>query len=172
MKHLADEYKVVVSSPNPRDTFCYSPGILKLESGRMIATMDFGGSGICAFRIGVGRGVIRHIRVSNISIKQCLNIAQFCTSYNANGCANIEDVNFSNISAQNTDRCFDAFAKNGAYIRNITLENIRTSATVVNQIICYDGRIDNFNVRNLELAFADKKKELSAEGLVKQNCNF
>lgn len=46
MKHLAEDYKVVVSSPNPEDTYCYSPGILKLENGRIIASMDFGGTGV------------------------------------------------------------------------------------------------------------------------------
>jgi len=46
MKHLAEEYKVVVASPNSEDTYCYSPGILKLENGRIIATMDFGGTGV------------------------------------------------------------------------------------------------------------------------------
>ena len=46
MQHLADDYKIVVSSPSPKDIYCYSPGILKLESGRLIATMDFGGSGV------------------------------------------------------------------------------------------------------------------------------
>ena len=46
MKHLAENYKVVVSSPNPEDTFCCSPESLKFDNGRMITTMDFGGPGV------------------------------------------------------------------------------------------------------------------------------
>ena len=117
-------------------------------------------TGICAFRIGVGQGSIRHARISNIVVRQCMDIVQCCTAYNSHGCANIEDVNFSNISAENTDRCFDVFAKNGAFVKNITLENIRTTATIINQIRCDDGVIDNITVRNLELAFSDKAEEL------------
>jgi hypothetical protein len=46
MKHLAEDFKLVVRSPESKDTFCYSPGILKLDSGRLIATMDFSGPGV------------------------------------------------------------------------------------------------------------------------------
>lgn len=46
MKHLADDYSVVVQSPNPENVYCYSPGLLKTKSGRIIATMDFGGVGV------------------------------------------------------------------------------------------------------------------------------
>ena len=46
MEHLAEDFKLVVRSPESKDTFCYSPGILKLESGRLIATMDFSGPGV------------------------------------------------------------------------------------------------------------------------------
>ena len=46
MKHLADEYVTVVESPDPEHVWCYSPGLLRLESGRIIATMDFGGAGV------------------------------------------------------------------------------------------------------------------------------
>ena len=122
-------------------------------------------TGICAFRVGVGTGVIRHARISNIVIERCLQIAEFCTAYSEKGCANIEDVNFSGISAQNTDKCFDAFAKNGAYIKNVTMENIRTTSTLGNRIFCENGVIDGFTVRNAEIAFHDKTKELTPESL-------
>ena len=91
-------------------------------------------SGICAFRIGVGYGSIRHARISNIVIEQCLNIAQFCTAYNNYGRVYIEDVNFSNISAENTDRVTEAFADNDSMIKNVTMENIRSTSTTVNYI--------------------------------------
>lgn len=122
-------------------------------------------TGICAFRIGVGKGVIRHARISNITITHCLNIAQFCTAYNKIGCANIQDVNFSNISATNTDRCFQAFADNGAYIKNVIMENIRTTSTVRNYLECIEGEIENFTLRNVELNFSDKATELSKSEL-------
>ena len=118
-------------------------------------------TGICAFRIGVGFGTIRHARISNITVKQATNIVQFCTAYGNKGQANIEDVNFSNISATNTCRCFQAFANNGSYIKNVTLENIRSTSTVRNYIERNDGEIDNFNLRNVEINFHDASTDLS-----------
>lgn len=116
-------------------------------------------TGICAFRIGVGRGHIKHVRISNIVVRHCMDIIQLCTAYSPTCCVNIEDVNFSNISAENTDRCFDIFAKNGASIKDITIENIRTSSAIVSKIEREDGSIDNVTVRNVELKFADKVEE-------------
>ncbi|MBQ8409241.1 MAG: hypothetical protein IJY39_10310 [Clostridia bacterium] len=118
------------------------------------------GTGICAFRIGVGRGVIRHARISNITVTQCLDIIQFCTAYNKKGYASIEDVNFSDISAANTDRCFQGWADNGTYIKNITMENIRTTSTVRNFLDCIDGEIENIQLRNLDIHYSDKAAEL------------
>lgn len=45
-RRLADEYKVIVESPSPEDCYCYSPGIAVLPGGRLVATMDFGGTGV------------------------------------------------------------------------------------------------------------------------------
>lgn len=46
MSYLANDYSTVVRSPSPADVYCYSPGILALPGGRLIATMDFGGKGV------------------------------------------------------------------------------------------------------------------------------
>ena len=39
---LADDYVTVWESPDPQRVFAYSPGIARLDSGRLIATMDQG----------------------------------------------------------------------------------------------------------------------------------
>lgn len=118
-------------------------------------------TGICAFRIGVGTGVIRHARIHGIVIRGALNIVQLCTAYGEKGKADIEDVNFSDISAENTDRFLQAFAKNGAYIRNISMENIRTSASVRSVIEVIEGSIENLSLRNIEVCYRDKCTDLS-----------
>lgn len=46
MKHLADDFTAMTVSPSPTDVFCYSPGLLRLPSGRLIGTMDLGGPGV------------------------------------------------------------------------------------------------------------------------------
>jgi polygalacturonase len=118
-------------------------------------------TGICAFRIGVGTGVIRHARIHGIVIRGALNIVQLCTAYGEKGKADIEDVNFSDISAENTDRLLQAFAKNGAYIRNISMENIRTTAAVQSAIEVMEGSIENLSLRNIEVCYRDKCTDLS-----------
>jgi hypothetical protein len=43
---LANEFVTVVESPDPASVYCYTPGIALLPSGRLVATMDFGGPGV------------------------------------------------------------------------------------------------------------------------------
>jgi polygalacturonase len=122
-------------------------------------------TGICAFRIGVGFGTIKHARISNIVVGQSNTIVQFCTAYGDKGKADIEDVNFSNISAANTNRCFQGFANNGACIKNITMENIRTTSTIQNYVERNDGVVENIVLRNVELDYHDAATALSAQEL-------
>lgn len=122
-------------------------------------------TGICAFRIGVGFGTIKHARISNITVVQCLNVVQLCTAYVNKGRADIEDVNFSNISASNTDRIIQGFADNGATIKNVTLENIRSTATVMNYVDCINGAVDGITLKDIELSFSDKADDLPASEL-------
>jgi hypothetical protein len=45
VRPLANDYVVICESPSPKDIYCYTPGIVRLDSGRLVATMDFGGKG-------------------------------------------------------------------------------------------------------------------------------
>lgn len=40
MEQLASAYRVIYSSPYPDSLYCYSPAIIKLASGRLVATLD------------------------------------------------------------------------------------------------------------------------------------
>lgn len=46
VRPLAQTYTVVYESPDPARIFCYTPGIARLESGRLVATLDLGGPGL------------------------------------------------------------------------------------------------------------------------------
>ncbi len=46
VRPLANDYVVVAESPSPESIYCYTPGIIRLDSGRLIVTMDFGGKGL------------------------------------------------------------------------------------------------------------------------------
>lgn len=43
---LAQNYTVVYESPEPARIFCYTPGIARLENGRLVASLDLGGPGL------------------------------------------------------------------------------------------------------------------------------
>ena len=46
---LAQDFQTVYRSPSPSDTFCYTPGVCRLDggehAGRIVVTMDVGGPG-------------------------------------------------------------------------------------------------------------------------------
>ena len=46
IRPLADEFTVVCRSPDPKSVYCYTPGICRLPSGRLVATCDLGGPGM------------------------------------------------------------------------------------------------------------------------------
>jgi hypothetical protein len=46
IRPLAQEFVTVFESPDPARVFAYSPGIVRLDSGRLVATLDLGGPGM------------------------------------------------------------------------------------------------------------------------------
>ena len=46
IRPLADGYVEVCRSPDPQNVYCYTPGICRLDSGRLVVTCDFGGTGV------------------------------------------------------------------------------------------------------------------------------
>jgi len=129
-------------------------------------------TGVCAFRIGVGSGTIRHIRISNIVVRRCTDLVQFCTAYISWGCANISDVGISHISADETDRVINLTAKNGASVRDITLDSIRSSGYAMNRIDVSDGVIENITLRDIEMTFADRNPNPSEASLNKRGSHL
>ena len=45
IRPLADDFAVVCKSPDPQRIYCFTPGICRLPSGRLVATCDLGGPG-------------------------------------------------------------------------------------------------------------------------------
>jgi hypothetical protein len=45
VRPLANEFVTVCESPDPARIYCYTPGLARLDNGRLIASMDFGGPG-------------------------------------------------------------------------------------------------------------------------------
>jgi hypothetical protein len=122
-------------------------------------------SGICAFRFGVGVGKIAHVTVSNITVSRCRELMQFCTAYLSSGCACIEDLYINGISATDTDRMISMFANNGAYVKNVCIENVRSDAACMSYIHQNNGVVDNIRLRNIEICAFDRYEHLEPEFL-------
>lgn len=57
---LANDYITVYESPDPATVYTYSPGICRLQSGRLVATLDLGGPGVQRLEsIQTARGPLR-----------------------------------------------------------------------------------------------------------------
>ncbi len=122
-------------------------------------------AGICAFRIGVGEGTIRHVRISNITVSRCRELFQFATAYQSRGRACLEDINISGVSAMDTERVLSMAANNGAYVKDVCIENIRSEATAMSYIHQNDGIIDNVRLRNVEIHAYDRYEHLDEKHL-------
>lgn len=46
VRTLANDFVEVCHSPDPKNVYCYTPGICRLDSGRLVVTCDFGGPGM------------------------------------------------------------------------------------------------------------------------------
>ena len=120
-------------------------------------------SAICAFRFGVGVGLIRHVQISNIVVRRSRELMQFCTAYLSNGRACVEDLQVNGISATDTDRMISMFANNGAYVKDVCIENVCSTACSMSYIHANDGVIDNIRLRNVEILAFDRYEDLESD---------
>lgn len=113
-----------------------------------------------AFRVGVGTGTIRHIRVSNVTVSRAGCGLHFMTSYNGSGEALIEDVNFSGISMCNTGWPIKMEGSNG-YIKNVTIDNLRAESLASIKVIpeC-KGVVSSLALRGIDLIVVKDEREL------------
>lgn len=113
-------------------------------------------TGTNGFRIGVGAGNIRHVQISNIAIERCRCALEFCTTYSEYCRVNIEDIHVSGLTAVDADAAFRLCAKNGASIRNVSIERVRASSRMMNFIDGEYGKIDNVKIRDVEINVSDR----------------
>ena len=88
------------------------------------------GSSSSVFRIGVGQGVVRHIRISNITATRGGPLVTFMTGYRGVGFVPIEDVHFSHISATNIATPIEVEERSGAHVQNVTFEDVYVEAYI------------------------------------------
>ena len=118
-----------------------------------------------AFRIGVGIGQIRHVRVSNMTVARAGVGMHFMTSYNGAGEAVIEDVNFSGISLCNVGWPIKIEGGNGE-IKNVTIENVRAESLAgIRLIPDSKGIASDITLKNVDLFLAKEERALTPSHL-------
>ena len=121
-----------------------------------------------AFRIGVGTGQIRHVRVSNITVARAGVGMHFMTSYNGAGEAVIEDVNFSGISLCNVGWPFKIDGSTGK-IKNVTVDNVRAHSLAGIRIIPERKEIvSDLTLRDFDLFLVKDERDLTPSDLAKR----
>ena len=125
-----------------------------------------------AFRIGVGTGRIRHVRVTNVTIARAGTAIHYMTSYSHRGEAHIEDVNFSNVSADNVGFAIQLGGDVGS-IRQVTLENIRIHSLAGTKMVAKDDcTVEDITLRNVDFHVMNDQRELSEGSLEKRGTHM
>ena len=118
------------------------------------------GSNSSTFRLGVGTGAIRHVRVSNVTIFRGYPAIQIMSSYQRKGSTSIEDVSFSNLSITNCSRVMEITECSApdadVSIRDITIENVCAETYgYVHLIVENQNTVENVNLRNWQVILKD-----------------
>ena len=110
------------------------------------------------FRVGVGVGEIRHVRVSNLVVSRAGNLITYATSYMGRGEAHIEDISFTDISAYNVCRMIDCVVEKGT-VKNAVMKNMSINARGGICIVQKDeGCISDLTLGDIKLEVNEKKK--------------
>ena len=119
------------------------------------------GSASCTFRFGVGKGEIRHVRVSNIAITRGAPAVCVMSSYNGHGHVDIEDVTFSNVSVVGCARPFEIVEGSGATIKNVLLENFNVETYGYFHLRSdFPESVSNITLRNWKVTLVDGPKPI------------
>lgn len=119
-----------------------------------------------AFRIGVGTGTIRHIRVSGITIERSSIAADFQTSYTSRGCANMDDIRFSHLTAMDTAYPISLTVNNGAYVRNLVFEDVYAQSFAAIRLRAEKGHdCSNITLRNVDFNLIKGPDDLTERDL-------
>ncbi len=120
------------------------------------------GSASCTFRLGVGTGCIRHVRVSNIAITRGAPAVCVMSSYNGYGNVDIEDAIFSNISVVGCARPFEIVEGAGASIKDIVLENFNVECYGYFHLrSSFPESVSNITLRNWVLTMVEGPQPLN-----------
>lgn len=115
----------------------------------------------CAFRAGVGTGIVRHVRVSNITVTRAGYLLVAATGYLGRGRAEIYDLHFSHITAPDLGILFEIDAKK-APVWGLSISNARLSGMAGGKICASDeGEVRDISLSHLALEILPEQEELT-----------
>jgi len=119
------------------------------------------GSASCTFRLGVGNGIIRHVRVCNIAITRGAPAVCIMSSYNGRGHVEIEDAIFSNVSVTGCARPFEIVEGANATIKDLLLENFNVETYGYFHLRSdFPDSVSNVTLRNWRVTLVDGPKPI------------
>ncbi len=114
-----------------------------------------------AFRIGVGTGAIRHVRVSGIVVERAACAIDFNTSYGGSGHCELDDINFSDISAKGLARGITLNTAD-VPVSRVTLENMRLELFAASSVTAgVAGAMEDVTLRNIDFYVVPMEVELT-----------
>lgn len=118
------------------------------------------------FRIGVGRGVLRHIRVDNIVMKRGAVGMCFMGCWTPGKFTDIYDTHFSRISAAKLSFAFQINSIRGAELRDISITDMRAVCCAMSSVSTDEpGTLKDIRLENVHLKYFDKPLELTSKAL-------
>lgn len=107
-------------------------------------------------RIGVGGGMIRHIKLSNLMIVSGSPAIGIMSSYHGRGCTTIEDVTISNVTATDTARVLSLIEGANVPLKNIVLENFTVETCgIMNLCADFPESAQDVTLRNFKITLKD-----------------
>lgn len=115
---------------------------------------------VCAFRIGVGTGEVRHVNISNIVIAESGEGITFQTGFMGRGSTRITDVNIDNITGDNTGIPLQICAGENK-IERVTISNYKTNCK--NRAVIWGKQdwISDLVLRNIDIYDKEHEIEMS-----------
>ena len=125
-------------------------------------TNCFLSSSASIIRFGVGRGAIKHVQVSNLTVGEAGTLFTLMTGYLGKGNVQMKDIHIQHVSAENVRRPFQIEDASGVGIDQVILSDIYTDAKRPSDITSIkDGTLSGFVFRNIDIEAKEVAKKRS-----------
>lgn len=106
---------------------------------------------VCGIRFGVGQGIIRHVKVSNLVMEHAGVPILIQTRYGNSCLADMYDIDITNVSCFDAGYPFRILAPVGS-VKQVSLSNMRVNCVASAKIIADgDGKIEDITIKDVDM---------------------